>query len=255
MSKHLQQVEVEQHKTESNQAFETIRSRRAVRHFSQKKISDELLREILDLTNRTPSGFNLQPWHFVIVNDSSLKKLLSHVSMDQRQVIEAPCTVVFVADPRAWKKSYKEVLKLALDSGSLSKERAKRYRKSVNLLFYTGPFGILGFFKNIAVTLRRFKRPTPNVITSKSEAGNYVVSQTMLAASTFMIAAKAAGLDTSPMEGFDEFRIKKLLSIPSYMRVPVVIALGYAIDVEETPQSIRIPVEKKIHINQFTKKK
>ena len=88
-----------------------------------------------------------------------------------------------------------------------------------------------------------------------SEAKNYVRSQTMLAAATFMIAAKGAGLDTCPMEGFDEHRIKKLLAIPAHMSVPVIVAVGYPLNPEEQnekPQSYRFPLREKLSVDVFT---
>lgn len=237
-----------------NQTFEVIRQRRAIRHFSQQDIPQTILLELLELANRAPSGFNLQPWQFIIIRDAALRKLVCHVAMDQRQVIEAPVTVVFVADPDGWKKYYPKVLDASRRIGSMTEERIERYRRSVDLFFSTGPFGLFGCVKNLIVTMRRFRKPTPHVSTSRHDAGQYVCLQTMLAASTFMIAAKAVGLDTSPMEGFDEYRLKKLLSIPSSMRVPLIVALGYGIEVDEGVQSVRLPIEEKLSFDLFNKK-
>ncbi len=236
-----------------NHTFSSIRERRAVRRFSQREVSEDLIRELLDLANRAPSGFNLQPWHFIVVRNNALKKLLCHVAMDQRQVLEAPLTVVFAADPEAWRSPYDRVLVLGKSTGALTTERAERNRKSVSLCFTTGPFSSFGFLKRLIVILRRLKSPTPRVITSREEAAAYVSAQTMLAASTFMIAAKAAGLDTSPMEGFDEYRLKKLLSIPQQMHIPIIVALGYPIDTEYPPQSVRIPLEEKLSFDGWKK--
>ena len=67
-----------------------------------------------------------------------------------------------------------------------------------------------------------------------------------------MIAAKGAGLDTCPMEGFDEFRIKRLLNIPQHMRVPIIVPIGFSLEIEEEAvRSIRLPIESKISIDRF----
>ncbi len=239
--------------TSCESAVEAIRRRHAVRKFSEREVSDETLRGLLELANRSPSGFNLQPWHFIIVRDPVLRNLLSHVALDQRQVSDAPATVVFVSDPSAYKTTYPKVLKIAVEQGALSSQAAKRYRNTVRLLFLTGPLNVIGFFKNIGATLHHLMRPTPKIIATKSEAGHYVMSQTMLAAATFMIAAKAAGLDTSPMEGFDEYRLKKLLAIPPRMRVGIIVAVGYAAETGDKVMSVRLPLEEKLSINQFSR--
>lgn len=232
---------------EDNQTFVAIRERQAERNFSHREIPPELLRELLELSNRAPSGFNLQPWHFVVVQDPTVKELLTHVAMSQRQVREAPATVIFVADPHAWRTSYRQVL----ESGVMHPRQVESYRRNVNLLFRTGPFGLFGLAKRIAVPIRRLRRPTPEVITSSEEAVHYVRCQTMLAAATFMIAAQAAGLTTSPMEGFDEYRLKKLLGIPSFMSVPIIVPVGYALEVGESTASYRIPLSEKLSFNRF----
>ncbi len=69
-----------------------------------------------------------------------------------------------------------------------------------------------------------------------------------------MIAASAAGLDTCPMEGFDELRLKRLLKIPSYMTVPVIIPVGTAA-VRADKQSIRLPLADKLSFNLFDNRK
>lgn len=237
---------------QGNQIFDVIRSRQAVRRFSQREVPLNLLQELLDLANRAPSGFNLQPWHFIIVRDPVLRKLLTHVALDQLQVLEAPITVVFVANPDTWKTIYKKILDLALKNGAMTEARVEKYRRATQLQFFLGPFALFGWLKNIFVVLRRLKKPTPTVVTSKQEAGQYVITQTMLCAATFMLAAKAAGLDTCPMEGFDEYRIKKLLKIPASMRVPIIVPIGYAMELEEGKQSVRLSVEEKMSIDQFS---
>ena len=61
----------------------------------------------------------------------------------------------------------------------------------------------------------------------------------------FMLAATAAGLGTCPMEGFDEGRVRKLLRIPAYMVVVVVIPVGYSAD--GPVKRSRMPLEGFVH--------
>ena len=69
----------------------------------------------------------------------------------------------------------------------------------------------------------------------------------MLSAMTLMLAASAAGLATLPMEGFDERRVRRILGIPRSQIVPVVIAIGHA--VEKDLKRTRLPVERFVHRN------
>ena len=229
-----------------------ILTRRSVRKFLPDDISADTVRELLELSHRAPSGFNMQPWHFVVVRDPEVRKLMCHVAMDQPQVTEAPVTVVFVADPYAWQTEYEKVLALGEESGSLNAARITKYRTTVGTLFSTGPLGLFGLLKRIFVPLRRLQSPLPNVITSHADRVAYVRSHTMLAVATFMIAARARGLDTCPMEGFDEGRLKKLLDIPASMIVPAMVPLGYAADAEEVIPSVRVPLYERLHLEKFS---
>jgi nitroreductase len=146
------------------------------------------------------------------------------------------------------------VLKLSLDCGAIDPQRAKRYRRLVNLHFQLAPLGLFGFLKKLALPFLRLRAPTPDVLTSQSDVDHYVMSHTMLAASTFMIAASGVGLGTCPMEGFDEFRLKKLLKIPRQMRVPIIVAIGYPLEGHATPRTPRIPIQERVSIDYYARR-
>jgi iodotyrosine deiodinase len=48
--------------------------RRTVRQFSTRPVPQEIIDECLLIAGSAPSGANLQPWHFVVVRDSELKR-------------------------------------------------------------------------------------------------------------------------------------------------------------------------------------
>ena len=83
------------------------------------------------------------------------------------------------------------------------------------------------------------------VITSAKEADDYVMRHSMLALENLILGANAVGLDCSPMEGFDEDRLKRLLAIPSRIRVCAVVAIGRRLDDELPPETYRVPVTEK----------
>ncbi len=233
---------------------EAIQQRRAVRRFSSQKVRDQLVYELLELSNRAPSGFNIQPWHFVLVRDQEIRGLIHHVALGQKQIIEAPITVVFAANQRAWKEEFPRIIKSSLTEGLMSKEYARYSAANVRAQFRTGPFGFYGFAKRITHPLRRLSKPLADPFYTADEVRSYSRAQTMIAASTFMIAASGAGLATSPIEGFDERRLKKLLAIPSHFSVPVIVSLGYPLETEESLDSYRIPLLDKLSVDVFPNK-
>jgi len=56
--------------------YEILRQRRSVRRFSQKTIPQSILTQCVDVGRLAPSGANLQPLFFIIVNDRNLCKEL-----------------------------------------------------------------------------------------------------------------------------------------------------------------------------------
>lgn len=230
----------------------TIKSRKTVRSYTNTTIDRKQIIELIEAAQRSPSGYNLQPWYFILVDDPEIKHKLRFVCFGQRQVEEASAVVVFVADPDAWKTTYPSVLEQSVAAKFMSAEHAAFYQRNIKILFSRGIFGLLGIVKAVGIPLVRLFRPVPDLIYTRNEALAYVKNQTMLAAATFMIAAKGAGLDTSPMEGFDEYRLKRLLNIPQQMAVPIIIAIGIAEESEADNYSIRLPLTERMFINRFS---
>jgi len=57
--------------------IEAIRSRRSVRGFRRKGVPLELVRKVLQVATCAPSAHNAQPWRFVVVKESSVKRRLA----------------------------------------------------------------------------------------------------------------------------------------------------------------------------------
>ena len=53
--------------------FADMNHRRTVRHFSDRPVAREVIENCIRAAATAPSGANLQPWHFVVVTDPSLK--------------------------------------------------------------------------------------------------------------------------------------------------------------------------------------
>ncbi|MFH1824765.1 MAG: nitroreductase family protein [Candidatus Firestonebacteria bacterium] len=52
--------------------YKAITERRTIRRFKQDKISDEILKKLVNAGRLAPSGANLQPIEYIIVNDEAL---------------------------------------------------------------------------------------------------------------------------------------------------------------------------------------
>ena len=55
---------------------EAVLARRSIRAFSSKPIDNEIIKDLLALAARSPSGGNLQPWKIYVINNQSMKKFI-----------------------------------------------------------------------------------------------------------------------------------------------------------------------------------
>jgi nitroreductase len=180
--------------------IQAIRERRSINFFDTKKeVSDGKLKELLEVANLSPSSFNLQPWKVVVVRDPAKKKMLRKCAFDQPKAEEAPVMLIMIADPGALEENVDRMLDSWQQLGYMKRDMRDTYKNMAMNLY--GP----------ADSLKR---------------KYFAVKNTALFAMTLMLAAKALGLETHPMDGFDEECIKKEFNIPDDKIIPMLIAVG-----------------------------
>ena len=79
--------------------IDVILSRRSVRHYKKKAVSEEVMKNILEAGRLAPSANNLQPWHFIVVTDQKLKEGLIRGTWN-RFIKDAPVVIVGCGDRR-----------------------------------------------------------------------------------------------------------------------------------------------------------
>lgn len=57
--------------------IENIKTRRSVREFTEKDVSDEDIKTIIDAGIHAPSGFDSQPWFFVVIKNREMMLRMS----------------------------------------------------------------------------------------------------------------------------------------------------------------------------------
>ena len=85
--------------------LDLIKTRHSVRKYSDKHISDEDLKKILEAGRLAPSWMNVQSWKLVLVKSQESKDLLSELSLGQNQVKTADALIVVIADMNAWNEA------------------------------------------------------------------------------------------------------------------------------------------------------
>ncbi|MBI4843661.1 MAG: nitroreductase family protein [Nitrospirae bacterium] len=191
-----------------------VKERRSINFFEPgREISVGKLKELIELANLSPSSFNLQPWRLVAVNTPERKKALRKCAFDQPKVEEASAVFIIIADPDAVEKNSARVLDSWEKLGYMKPEMRDVY---------------LGMMKNLY-----------------GEAGSltrklFAVKNASLFGMNLMLTAKGLGLETHPMDGFDEAAVKKEFKIPDDKLIPMLIAAGYLkSDIKLLPRAFR----------------
>lgn len=185
---------------------QAVKERRATPSFEDVPIHSADLEKIIRAGLEAPSGYNTQPWRFVVVRDAEQKKKLSTAAFGQSKVAQASAMIVACGDPLGWKDGdLEEMLRISAQHGFNDPAELEKIRKTVT--------GFLGAPAGKAAGIE----PTFDLWANR---------QTMIAFTTMMWAAETMGYDTAPMEGFMEDQVKALLKIPERVRVVALLAVG-----------------------------
>ncbi|MFO7676878.1 MAG: nitroreductase family protein [Thermoplasmatota archaeon] len=67
-------------KTKSNGILSLITSRRSIRRYTSQQLSQEDIKKIVEAGRWAPSAVNGQPWRFIVISDSGIKKQVGDAS-------------------------------------------------------------------------------------------------------------------------------------------------------------------------------
>ncbi len=173
--------------------FDAIQSRRAIKHYdSTHRLTDAEIRQLLEAAMQAPTAFNIQNWRFVAVTDPEVRKQIRAAAWDQAQVTDASLLIVMCADQDAWKKD------------------AARYWKNA-------PQPVQDF---LVPAIGQYYQGREQV--QRDEC----MRSAGLAGMTIMLAAKAMGYDSCPMDGFDFDAVGKIIKLPEDHVISFMIAVG-----------------------------
>jgi nitroreductase len=178
---------------------QAIRERRATPSFDGAPIPADDLRKILEAGLSAPSGYNMQPWRFIVVQSEDQKKRLRSAAYNQGKVEEASAVIVACGDADGW-------------------------RKDLDLMLYQGLEG--GMPESYADQARR---NIPNFLShfSSDEMHGWLNKMVMIAVTHMLLMAEVMGYDTAPMEGFEQEKVHEVLRLPLSYWVVALLAVGH----------------------------
>lgn len=197
--------------------FDAIRSRRSVKNFDRNhSMTKKEINQLLEAAILSPTSYNIQNWRFVTVTEQTLKDKLCEMSYGQKQVSDASLVIILCADLNSWNK------------------KPERY-------WINAPEEMR------KVLLAGIKNSyTNNPQHQRDEA----MRSCSFAAQNIMLAAKAMGYDTCPMEGFDYEKVGNLINLPDDHIIVMMVVVGKALQ-PASPRGGQLPLSEVVFENSF----
>lgn len=200
---------------------EAIRSRHSVRAFLDRPVEQQIIKDILDVACRAPSGTNTQPWKVYVITGKKRTEMIDRVCTAQVESFQNPALAsqykeTFAYYPETWISPF------------IDRRRENGW----------GLYGLLGIQngekeKMAAQQLRNFQlfdAPVGLYFTVNKIMGIGAKMDISMMIQNVMVAAKARGLDTCPQAAWNHFHpiVLDVLGAPDDEELVCAIALGYA---------------------------
>ncbi|CAG7652439.1 nitroreductase family protein [Paenibacillus allorhizosphaerae] len=186
--------------------FTIIRERHSVRYFDASyKLSEQEIKELLELAGSAPSSWNLQHWKFIAITEAAVKEKLLPIANGQKQIVDASVIVAILGDLQA-NQNVEAVYRPVIQAGT---EDAYAGYSSHRIMFDQIEEA---YAAGISSSYRR----------------DEAIRNASLAAMQLMLAAKAKGLDSGPMVGFDADAFVKAFNVPQRYVPVLLVAIGKA---------------------------
>lgn len=196
---------------------DAINARRAIKHYDpDHQMSDDEINELLTLAIQSPTAFNIQNWRFVAVTDPEIRKQIRANAWDQAQVTDSSVLIILTANNSAWKQN------------------PERY-------WVNAPEEVANF---LVPAIKDYYEDKPQV--QRDEA----MRSCGMAGMTIMLAAKAMGYDTCPMDGFDFEAVAKIINLPEDHVISFMIAVGKG-TTEAWPKPGQLPLDEVVIRDKF----
>lgn len=91
--KDFEEYPQEEMKERARSFYEDLKRRRTVREFSDRPVPLEIIEDCICAAGTAPNGANMQPWHFVVVQDPGIKKQIREAAeQEEREFYERRAT-------------------------------------------------------------------------------------------------------------------------------------------------------------------
>jgi nitroreductase len=168
---------------------------------TSKQLSNEQFDELLTSVQLAPSSYGLQPYKFITVSDPAKLEQISRAAFGQPQITTASKVLVIAVETNI----SDETVKNYIDKAAVARN-TERVNLEAREQFVNSRLALL----------------------SPDQKIDWAEKQAFLAIGILVSAAAEAGIDASPMEGFDPHQVDEILDLKAqHLQTALLFALGY----------------------------
>lgn len=212
----------------------TIYARRSVRAFLDTPVDPLMIRHILEVASRAPSGTNTQPWHVYVLTDETKERLST-------EIIDA------FLDPEKVKQYQEEYDYYPSSWVEPFISRRRKVGFDLYGLLGLGKEDKAGILHQHARNFRFFDAPVGLIFTIDRVMGKGSLLDYGMFMENIMISAGGHGLATCAQAAFNKFHeiIERQLNLPDNESVVCGMALGYEDKkaIVNTLKTVRAPLD------------
>lgn len=166
-----------------------------------KTVPTEKVEAILEAVRLTASSSGLQPYELIVITNKELRQKIQAIANNQSQVTDCSHLVVFAA----WDDYTPQRINDAFDMT----ETVRNFKNDAGVAY-----------RQMLLKNYPARGPETNFI--------HTAKQAYIGLGTALIAAAEAGVDSTPMEGFDPKALDDILNLKAKgLRSVVMLTLGY----------------------------
>lgn len=76
--------------------IEALRTRRSIRRYLKQPVEKEKIETIIDCARLAPTAINIQPWEFIVLTDSKIKKAIAEATDYGKFIQDAPVAIIVI---------------------------------------------------------------------------------------------------------------------------------------------------------------
>ena len=197
--------------------LEALNWRYAVREFTDRKLPDDIIAELVEATRLSPSAYGLQPYKLLVIKSAEVRAKLLPFAMGQNKVRD--CSHLFVLARNA-----------KVDAQFIEQHFA--YVESERGL---EPGALAGFAQHVKDVMLSL---------SLEQLNHWAENQVHIALGNLLTAAAIKGVDACPMAGFENQGFDEILGLSELgLRSSVICALGERADTDASAdeRKVRLP--------------